>query len=135
MNLTFEDIKNDFLALESWPDKYEYIIDLGLEVKDFDEEFRVNENLIKGCSSKVWLGYKTENKALKFYVDSDSMMVKGLLFILLSIFNQKSAKEILNINYSAFLEELSLKNHLTANRVSGLEATIEKIKLIANQEL
>jgi cysteine desulfuration protein SufE len=121
-----EDLKNT----DSWEDKYRKIIDLGKTLENLDESEKTEENLVQGCQSRVWLVLEkdSEKNTFKPRLDSDALIVKGLLKIVQSLFSDKTAEEILNTDLS-FLKEIGLEDHLTMTRLNGLLAVIKTIKL------
>ncbi len=129
MSYTFEKIENDFLKL-SWQDRYKYIIRLAKVLPALDEKFKSKDNLVKGCQSQVWLTCELKNHKLHFMADSDALIVKGLIVIALSIYNQKTPPEILNTS-NTFIEKLGLNKYLTQTRTGGLAAIIKQIKFYA----
>ncbi|MCQ2741538.1 MAG: SufE family protein [Alphaproteobacteria bacterium] len=130
--MTIDDLIDNFEFLDSWEDKYRYIIELGEKLPSFDEQFRTEEWKVKGCQSQVWLvPEKQSDGRLKFKGDSDAMIVKGLIFIVLTIYNNALPQEIKNLNIEEIFTKLGLKEHLSPSRRNGLEAMIEKIKYYA----
>lgn len=123
-----ENIINNFQNYDSWEDKYRYIIQLGKTLTPLDEKFKVEDNIVKGCQSQVWLvaSLNPENK-IEFKGDSDAIIVKGLLALVLSIYNKLSASEVLSTE-PVFLKKLKLSEHLSPSRSNGLFAMIKKIK-------
>ncbi len=128
-----EELIENFEFLDSWEDKYKYIIELGEKLDPLAEEFHTPDWQVKGCQSQVWLvPQKQNNGTLKFIGDSDAMIVKGLIAIVLMIYNNKSAEEIKSIIINDIFSQLGLQEHLTPSRRNGLEAMVEKIKHYAN---
>lgn len=128
-----EELIENFEFLDSWEDKYKYIIELGEKLEPLAEELHTPNWQVKGCQSQVWLvPQKQNNGTLKFIGDSDAMIVKGLIAIVLMIYNNKSAEEIKSIIINDIFSQLGLQEHLTPSRRNGLEAMVEKIKHYAN---
>lgn len=125
---TQKSIINSFKACPSWEDKYRHIIKLGKILEPLDAQHKIEDNIVKGCQSKVWLvaSLTSENK-IEFKGDSDAIIVKGLLALILSIYNNLTASEILSTE-PLFLKELQLSEHLSPSRSNGLFAMIKKIK-------
>ncbi|TYL47299.1 SufE family protein [Marinomonas sp. IMCC 4694] len=131
-----EDIVDDLLFFDDWEDKYKYIIDLGKSLPDFDDAWRTQERLVKGCQSSVWIQLGSEQDTIKgevlvFAVDSDAIIVRGLLGLVLAALNQKTPQEILDFDITAYFEELDLERHLSPTRGNGLRSIVGRIKTIA----
>ena len=136
----FEDIAADFEFLDDWEDRYRYIIELGKELGPFPEEARTEENKVHGCVSQVWLlpeGERNEagEPVLRLMADSDALIVRGLVAILLSMVSGRPAREIVDMDIRNKLESLGLQEHLTPQRANGLMAMIERIKSEARKLL
>lgn len=135
--MNIEEIKENFDLFDDWEDKYIYLIELGKKLSDFPEKEKKDENLVKGCQSRVWLIKEPEKQngdlKLKFSADSDSQIVKGLIAILLSVYSQKTPSEILNADIDQILKELELEKHLSGNRTNGLHSMIQKIREYAQE--
>jgi cysteine desulfuration protein SufE len=125
-----EEIVDEFSMLDDWMDRYEYIIELGKSLPLIKEEFKLDENLINGCQSKVWLHSKIENDTIQFTGDSDAILTKGIVALLLRVFNGQKPEAILNANMD-FIDEIGLKEHLSPTRANGLVSMIKQIKLYA----
>ena len=125
-----EEIVDEFSMFDDWMDRYEYIIELGKSLPLIKEEFKLDENLINGCQSKVWLHSKIENDFIEFTGDSDAILTKGIVALLLRVFNGQKADAILNANMD-FIDEIGLKEHLSPTRANGLVSMIKQIKLYA----
>ncbi len=122
-----QEILEEFSYFKSWEEKYSYIIEMGKDVY-LEKEYKIPQNLVSGCVSKVWLMHKEEGDKRKFYADSDAIIVKGLLAIVMRVFSGKNSDEIMQINFSEFFEALGLKDHLSPSRSNGLFAVVSKIK-------
>ncbi|MBE8222106.1 MAG: SufE family protein [Bdellovibrionales bacterium] len=123
-----QNIINSFHNYESWEDKYKHIINLGKTLAPLEEKFKTEDNIVKGCQSQVWLVASVNSKnKIEFKGDSDAIIVKGLLALVLSIYNNLSASEILKTE-PTFLKTLELSEHLSPSRSNGLFAMIKKIK-------
>jgi len=125
-----EEIIDEFSMFEDWMERYEYIIELGKSLPLIDEQFKIDENLIVGCQSKVWLHSEIKNDKLKFTADSDAILTKGIVAILLRVFNNQKPKDILDAELY-FIDEIGLKEHLSPTRANGLVSMIKQIKLYA----
>lgn len=133
---TTEDIIDDLSFFDDWEDKYKYIIDLGKSLPAFDDAWRTSERLVKGCQSSVWIQPGSEQDAVKgevltFAVDSDAIIVRGLLGVVMAAFNYKTPQEILDFDISAYFEALDLERHLSPTRGNGLRSIVNRIKSIA----
>ncbi|MFT6746456.1 MAG: cysteine desulfuration protein SufE [Glaciecola sp.] len=125
-----EEILEDFDLFDDWEDKYEYIISLGKELDVMPEEEKVEENLVKGCQSRVWLNAKHEDGQVVFTADSDAIISKGIIALLVKILSNQSAKEIAENDFS-FIDKIGLKEHLSPNRSNGLVGMMKKMKSYA----
>ncbi|MEQ3696697.1 MAG: SufE family protein [Pseudomonadales bacterium] len=131
MNLTTTEIIEDLDFFDDWEERYKYIIDLGKELPPFEEQFRLDENLVKGCQSSVWLHSERDNNVFRFSVDSDAIIVRGLLALVLAAFDEKTAAQITDFDIDGYFAEIDLENHLSPTRGNGLRAIVAKIKALA----
>lgn len=129
--ITTEDIVETLAFFDSWDDRYKYIIDLGKELPPLPDSEHVEDNIIRGCQSKVWLASEQRDGRLYFQVDSDAFIVKGLLGVVLAAYNSKTPQQILDVDIEAYFAELDLMRHLSPTRGSGLQAMVARIKNIA----
>ncbi len=113
-----------------WTEKYEYIIDLGKSLPVIKTQYKTQENIIRGCQSKVWLYAEDIDNKLIFTADSDAIITKGIIAILIRTFSNQSAEEIINAK-TDFVEKIGLKEHLSQTRANGLSSMIKQIKLYA----
>ncbi|MCD0464237.1 SufE family protein [Flavobacterium sp. ENC] len=132
--MTIKEIQNEiideFSMFDDWMQRYEYIIELGKSLPLIKEEYKTDNNLIKGCQSKVWLqGEQTDDKIV-FTADSDAILTKGIIAILIRTFSNQKAKDILEAD-TDFIDEIGLKEHLSATRANGLVSMIKNIKMYA----
>ena len=125
-----QSLVEDFSFMEDWTEKYQYLIDLSKNLAPMDTKFKVEDNLIKGCQSKVWLKASFENELINFQADSDAIISKGIVAILLSFLNDRKPNEILNADLS-FIDQIGLKEHLSPNRANGLSSMLKQIKFYA----
>ena len=134
---SFEDIAADFAFLDDWEDRYRYIIELGRELPTLPEEEHTEENRVHGCVSQVWLKVVAEGSGpdakLHFLADSDAIIVKGLIHVLLSTVEGRSAREIMDMDIAGKLAQLGLQEHLTQQRANGLASMIERLKAEAHK--
>ena len=124
-------LKDTFEFFEDWEDKYRFVIDLGKDLPSLSESERIDENIIRGCQSQVWLVHEIKENTLHFAMDSDAHIVRGLISIVLIALNNRSANDILATDIEALFEELQLLSHLSATRGNGLRAMIQRIQQIA----
>lgn len=129
--ITPEDIVEALSFFDSWEDRYKYIIDLGKELPPLADAAKTEEHLVRGCQSQVWLLEHLENGRYTFEADSDAFIVKGLLGVVLSAYNGKTAAEIRAFDIDAYFASLNLLKHLSATRGNGLQAMVKKIQALA----
>lgn len=125
-----QEIIEEFSDYEDWMDKYQLLIDLGNEQEALDEKYKTESNLIDGCQSRVWLQADYEDGKIHFQAESDALIVKGIVSLLLRVFSDRTPDEILNADLR-FIEEIGLKEHLSPTRSNGLVAMIKQIRLYA----
>ena len=123
-------IVEEFDIFDTWMDKYEYLIELGKSVPKISEENKKEENIIKGCQSKVWLHAEKQDGLVRFYADSDAIITKGIISLLIRIFSNQKPKDIINAD-TDFIDKIGLRQHLSPNRANGLNNMIKKIKFYA----
>lgn len=132
--MTIDQIQNEIISefdmFNDWTEKYEYIIDLGKSLPIINDTFKTSANTIKGCQSKVWLYAEYINNKLIFTADSDAIITKGIVAILIRVFSNQSPKDIVDAK-TDFIEEIGLKQHLSQTRANGLSSMIKQIKLYA----
>ncbi|MFT5528302.1 MAG: cysteine desulfuration protein SufE [Pirellulaceae bacterium] len=131
--ITIEELLDDFELFDDWESRYKYIIELGGELPELPESFRVDENLVQGCLSRVWvMATPTDADGIvKFHADSDSQIVKGLISILVSLCNGRSANEIKTINFEGLFADLGLEEHLSRSRSNGFHSMVQRIRTLA----
>lgn len=125
-----EEIIDEFSFLEDWMERYEYMIELGKSLPMINDEFKTDSNLISGCQSKVWLQSEIDGDNIKFTADSDAILTKGIVALLLRVFNNQKPKDILDADLY-FVDKIGLKEHLSPTRANGLVSMIKQIKLYA----
>ena len=130
LNKTQKDIVEEFSIFEDWLDRYNYLIELGNDLPAIDPQYRTNEYLINGCQSKVWLHADLVDEKIQFKADSDAIIVKGIVALLVKVLNGRTPAEILE-NELFFIEEIGLKQNLSPTRSNGLLAMVKKMKLYA----
>ena len=130
--MTIDEIRDNFELLEEWDDRYRYVIELGRTLKPLPEEEHNAENKVQGCASQVWLSRQIDRSGgeprLNYLGDSDAHIVRGLIAILLALYNGKTPAEILSIDAKAVLSQLGLDTHLSQQRSNGLTAMVERIR-------
>ena len=124
------DIIDEFSMFDDWMQRYEYMIDLGKSLAIINEENKTDGQLIKGCQSKVWLHAELEDDKIIFTADSDAIITKGIIAILLRVFSNQTPKNILNAK-TDFIDEIGLKEHLSPTRANGLVSMIKQIRIYA----
>lgn len=127
-----EEIIEDFSMYDEWLDKYEYLIGLGKNLEVFHEEQKIDEKLIKGCQSRVWLDGKMKDGTLILSADSDAIITKGIISLLISVYSGRTPQEIIQDDFS-FIERLGLKENLSPTRANGLVSMIARIRKIAEE--
>ena len=127
-------IIEEFSMYEEWLDKYEYLIELGKSLKDYPDEAKTDDRLIKGCQSRVWLDYKVEDGKLIFNADSDAIITKGIISLLIGLYSGRTPQEILSSDFSV-VEKIGLKENLSPTRANGLVSMIAKIREVANNNI
>lgn len=125
-----EELIDEFSMFDDWMQRYEYMIELGKSLPLIDAKYKTDDKLIKGCQSKVWLHSELEDGKIIFTADSDAIITKGIVAILVRTFSNHSPQEILNAN-TDFIDEIGLKEHLSPTRANGLVSMIKQMKLDA----
>ncbi|ANH59898.1 SufE family protein [Dokdonia donghaensis] len=125
-----DEIVDEFSMFEDWMQRYEYMIDLGKSLPLIDETFKTDDYIIKGCQSKVWVHASMEDGKVTFTADSDAIITKGIIAILIRAFSNQSPQAIIDAD-TAFIDEIGLKEHLSPTRANGLVSMIKQIKLYA----
>ncbi len=124
------EIIEEMALLPTWEDRYDYLIELGKNLPPLPEKFRTDEHIVKGCQSRVWLGSERHNDRIRYYADSDALIVKGLVALLLKIFSGQRPEDILNARIF-FIDEIGLGKFLSMTRANGLLAMIKQMRLDA----
>ena len=125
-----EEIVDEFSFLESWDEKYEYIIDLGKRLPDLEEKYKVEENTVKGCQSTVWLVASYENGLVHFKADSNTVITKGLISMLVRVLSDHTPDEIIDAKLE-FIDRIGMTTHLAQTRSNGLRAMVKNMKTYA----
>ena len=123
-------VVEEFSMFDEWLDKYEYIIELGKNLKAFPEDKKTEDRLIKGCQSRVWLDWKEENGSLFFEADSDAIITKGIISLLVNVYSGATPQQIASDDFG-FVEQIGLRENLSPTRSNGLASMIETIRTVA----
>jgi cysteine desulfuration protein SufE len=124
------EIIEEFNFFPEWMEKYEHLIELGKNLPMIEEEYKVDENLIKGCQSKVWLRAELDNGKMKYSADSDALITKGIIALMIRVLNDVPPEEVVDANLS-FIDKIGLKEHLSPTRSNGLVSMIKQMKYYA----
>lgn len=125
-----QEVVEEFADITDWMDKYQMLIDLGNEMEPLDEKYKTENNLIDGCQSRVWIQADYKDGLLLFSAESDALIVKGLIALLLRVFSGHTPQEILDADLF-FIDEIGLKEHLSPTRSNGLLAMVNQIRMYA----
>ncbi|GGG15902.1 Fe-S metabolism protein SufE [Dokdonia pacifica] len=125
-----EEIIDEFSMFDDWMQRYEYMIDLGKSLPLIDEQYKTDDYIIKGCQSKVWVHADMKDGAIEFTADSDAIITKGIIAILIRAFSGQAPQDIIDAD-TAFIDEIGLKEHLSPTRANGLVSMIKQLKLYA----
>ena len=132
--MTIQEIQNDiideFSMFDDWMQRYEYMIDLGKSLPLIDDQYKTENNVIKGCQSKVWVHAELKNDKVIFTADSDAIITKGIIAILIRAFSNQSPKDIIDADTN-FIDDIGLKEHLSPTRANGLVSMIKQLKMYA----
>ena len=130
INETQDEIIAEFSDFDDWMDRYQIIIDLGSELAPLDEKHKTPSNLIEGCQSRVWLHSSLDNGLMVLHADSDALIVKGIVALLLRVLSGRTPAEVLDSDLY-FIDRIGLREHLSPTRANGLLAMVKQIKLYA----
>lgn len=125
-----DEVVDEFSMFDDWMQRYEYIIELGKTLPMIEEQYKTDDNIIKGCQSKVWLQGQEADGQIVFTADSDAILTKGIIAILIRVFSHQKPAAILEAN-TDFIDEIGLKEHLSPTRANGLVSMIKQIKMYA----
>lgn len=125
-----EEIVDEFSMFDDWMQRYEYMIELGKSLPLIEEQYKTPENIIKGCQSKVWVHAELEDDRLVFTADSDAIITKGIIAILIRAFSGQKPRDIIAAD-TDFIDQIGLKEHLSPTRANGLVSMIKQLKLYA----
>jgi len=124
------EIVEEFSMFSNWEERYQYMIDLGKSLPLIDSKYKTDDNLIKGCQSKVWVHAELNNDKIVFTADSDAIITKGIIAILIRVFSNQRPKDIMEAN-TDFIDKIGLKEHLSPTRANGLVSMIKQLKMYA----
>ena len=130
---SLDDIRSTFGFFDSWQDKYAFLIDIGKALAPLPAAYRVDDNLVRGCQSQVWLVPRFDGDRLKLAIDSDAHIVRGLIAIVLAAYDNRSPRQILDFDIEGLFDELDLMGHLSPTRGNGLRAMVGKVHSIARE--
>jgi len=130
INTAQEEIVEEFSVFDDWMQRYEYMIELGKSLPIIDPEYKTEDNIIKGCQSKVWIHADLQEDKLVFTADSDAIITKGIIAILIRVFSNQHPDAILGADTS-FIDKIGLKEHLSPTRANGLVSMIKQLKMYA----
>ena len=125
-----EELIDEFSMFEDWEERYQYMIDLGKSLPLIDEQYKTLDNIIKGCQSRVWVHAEMDDDKVVFTADSDAIITKGIIAILIRVFSNQSPQDIIDAN-TDFIDEIGLKEHLSPTRANGLVSMIKQLKMYA----
>ena len=135
---SLQDVENEvideFSIFDDWLDKYEYLIELGKSLKEYPEDRKTDDRLVTGCQSRVWIDFSIENGRIFFNADSDAIITKGIISLLVRIYSGRTPEEILSSDFSV-VERIGLKENLSPTRANGLVSMIQMIRAIAAANL
>jgi cysteine desulfuration protein SufE len=127
INETQDELIEEFGLFDDWADKYEYLIDLGKKLAPMNESFKTEENVIKGCQSKVWLHAEKQGDQVLFFADSEAIIVKGMISMLIRVLSNHTAAEIMQADLY-FIDQIGMSQHLAQTRSNGLVAMVKQMK-------
>jgi cysteine desulfuration protein SufE len=134
MGYTIDEIQNqiveEFSVFDDWMDKYEYLIELGRDLAPYDPKYRIDNYLIEGCQSRVWVYGIMEGDTIKYFADSDAIITKGMISLLIRVLSDQKPEEIINVELY-FIEKIGLKDNLSLTRSNGLAAMVKRMKIMA----
>lgn len=125
-----EEIVDEFSLFEDWMQRYEHMIELGKSLPLIEDKYKTDDNLIKGCQSKVWVYAEMKDDKVVFTADSDAIITKGIIAVLIRVFSNQHPKDIIDAD-TAFIDEIGLKEHLSPTRANGLVSMIKQLKMYA----
>lgn len=133
--MSIDELIDNFSFLDSWEDRYKYLIEFGNQLNRLSDADKTEQWKVPGCQSQVWIIPHFSNKGISFTGDSDAIIVRGIIAVVLEIFKDKTAQEILDIDVEKIFDKMGLREHITPNRRSGMLSMVDKIKFYAAQSL
>ncbi|MBU2979159.1 SufE family protein [Alteromonas sp. C1M14] len=130
-----QEIIDDLAFFDDWEQRYQYIIDLGKSIPQMPKEKKTDANLVRGCQSSVWLDSTLDNGVIRFSVDSDAIIVQGLLALVMAAYNNKTPRQILDFDIAQYFAQLDLERHISPTRGNGLRAIVSRIQTLAKQSV
>ena len=125
-----QEVIQDFQFFYEWMDKYEHLIELGKDLSPLSEDLKTDDRLIKGCQSRVWLQAELDGEVVRYYADSDALIAKGVIALLVKVFSGETPKDIAEAD-TTFIDAIGLKEHLSPTRANGLQQMLKQMKLYA----
>ena len=125
-----QEVIQDFQFFDEWMDKYEHLIELGKDLSPLSEDLKTEDRLVKGCQSRVWLQAELDGEVVRYYADSDALIAKGVIALLVKVFSGETPKDIAEADTS-FIDAIGLKEHLSPTRANGLQQMLKQMKLYA----
>ena len=125
-----DEIIDEFSMFDDWEERYQYMIDLGKTLPLIEQQYKTEDNIIKGCQSRVWVHANMDNDKIAFTADSDAIITKGIIAILIRVFSNQHPKDIIDANMD-FIDKIGLKEHLSPTRANGLLSMIKQLKMYA----
>ncbi len=133
LNTDLEELVENFALFDDWEERYRYLIDLGRKLPKMDEDLKTDKNLVRGCTSRVWMQAEVKDGAFHFTADSDAHIVRGLIALLMRVYEGRAVSEISQIDIEAAFREIGLDQHLSPNRRSGFFAMVERVKALSTK--
>jgi cysteine desulfuration protein SufE len=128
---TIEELADNFALFEDWEERYRYLIDLGRTLPNIDNTLKIDENLVRGCTSRVWMVARVDDGIFHFEADSDAHIVRGLIALLMAAYQDKAVKDFAKIDIAEIFKRIGLDQNLSPNRRSGFYAMVERIKKLS----
>ena len=131
--MDLDELKENFALFDDWEERYRYLIDLGRKLPKMEDALKVEANIVKGCTSQVWMHARVEDGRFSFIADSDAHIVRGLIAVLDVAFNGQSVEAVAGVDIDATFHEIGLDQHLSPNRRNGFFAMVERVKLLSEK--
>lgn len=127
-----EELRENFSLFDDWEDRYRYLIDLGRTLPHLPDSFKINDNIVRGCTSRVWMTAEIKNGIFYLQADSDAHIVRGLIALLIAAYHKQTIESVKNIDMNAFFSAIGLDTHLSPNRRNGFFSMVERIKSLTH---